>query len=216
MPLINPRPLADFMDRLRIVDFEWVTRENRQIDGQGSGQILEIETAPDLWMARMTLGPEYHESGRQVRALLNSLVPVGRFALVYDPIAQYPAYDPTGAILGASTVTLPAIGTNWDTISLAGFPAGYQLREGDKIELRYGTNPVRRQLLEVSEPRTANGSGVMSAFAVYPHVRPAVTTAAMVNLKKPALKMMRLAHRPGTSRAVIHDGMTIELIEKVV
>lgn len=216
MALINPRPLVDFMDKLRITDFDWSVRESRQIDGQGSGQILEAEIAPDLWTAKLTIGIDYHGGARQTRALQNSLVPVGRFALVYDPIARYPAYDPTGDILGAATVAITAIGINRDTLAFSGFPAGYQLRPGDKIELQYASDPVRRQIVEASEFGTANGAGAIAALAVYPHVRPAVTTAAVVNLKKPALKMMRMAHSAGTSRAVFHDGMSIEFIEKVV
>lgn len=216
MALSNPRPLVDFMDRLQITDFEWSVRESRQIDGQGSGQILEAEIAPDLWTAKLTVSIDYHDGARQTRALLNSLVPVGRFALIYDPIAKYPAYDPDGTILGANTVAITAVGADRDTLAFSGFPAGYQLRPGDKIELQYASDPLRRQIVEVSEFGTANGAGVMSALAVYQHVRPAVTTAAVVNLKKPALKMMRMAHSAGTSRAVFHDGMSIEFIEKVV
>ena len=204
------------MDRLRITEFEWATQENRQIDGQGSGQILEIETAPDLWTAKAVLGLDYLDGGRRTRALLNSLVPVGRFALVYDPIAKYPAYDPEGTILGSNVVSLAAIGANRDTITLSGLPVGYKLTEGDKIELRYGSAPERRQLLEVSEAATANGAGNIGAFTVYPHVRPAITTAATVNLKKPSIKMMRVSHSAGASRAMQHDGMSIEFIEKVV
>lgn len=216
MTLINPRPLADFMDRLRVTAFEWSPRESRQIDGQGSGQILQIEQAPDLWTAKITIALDYHGGARKTRALLNSLVPVGRFALVYDLIAQYPAYDPDGTILGGRTVTLASIGTNRDQIALAGLPAGYQMTEGDMVELQYGADPLRRQLVEVHEPAAADGAGVTGAFTVYPHIRPAVSTAAAVNLKQPALKMMRVAHSAGRSVAVIHDGMSIELVEKVV
>lgn len=216
MTLLNPRPLADFMDKLRITDFDWSVRESRQIDGQGSGQILQTDVAPDLWTAKLTIATDYYGGARQTRALLNSLVPVGRFALVYDPIARYPAYDLTGSILGARSVVITAIGTNRDTLAFSGFPADYQLWPGDKIELQYASDPMRRQIVEVSEFGTANGAGAMAALAVYPHVRPAVTTASVVNLKSPALKMMRVAHSAGTSRAVFHDGMSIEFIEKVV
>lgn len=215
MALSNPRILAAFMDRVSFSEFEWSIRETRQIDGQGSGQILQAETAPDLWVAKGTIALDYHDGARQTRAMLNSLVPVGRTVLVYDPIARFPSYDPDGSILGSNTITITEIGTNRDTLALAGAPGGYKVTPGDKIELRYGS-PTRRQLVEVSELRTANSSGVLAAFSVYPHVRPGVTTAAVVNLINPSLKMMRIAHSSGSSRSVFHDGMSIEFIEKVI
>jgi len=216
MTLSEPRALADFFDRLHIESFEWSVKENREIEGQGSGQILQSELAPDLWQATITIRPDYLLPSRQVRAMLNSLAPIGRTALIYDLLAAYPTYDPTGSIIGSSTVAITAIGANRDTLAFSGFPALYVLTPGDKIELQYGSSPVRRQLLEFSETKTANGFGVLSAISVYPNVRAAVTTAATVNLKKPSLKMLRISHNAGRSGAVIHDGMSISFIEKVV
>lgn len=216
MTLSNPRALAHFFDTLKITDFEWSVKENRSIEGQGSGQILQAELAPDLWQATITIAIAKWDDARKVRAMLNSLAPIGRTALIYDPMAAYPASDPTGAILGGATVKLDTIGSNRDTIKLDDLPDGYVLTPGDKIEFQYGSNPVRRQLVEASESATAAAGGLTPEFAIYPHLRAGVTTSATVNLKKPALQMMRLSHNAGRSVPLFHDGMSISFIEKVI
>lgn len=159
-------------------------QRNDEVEGVGSGQILTAELATPLWSVEINTTVNLFDTGRYIRAILNDLNRPGQKFDVYDPIAQYPRSDPTGSILGASTVQIDSVGLD-GTMTLKGLPAGYVLSPGDFMEINYGG---RRGFFEVSQPATANGGGVTTAFRMFPTISAGAPVNTAVNLIQPKIQ----------------------------
>lgn len=187
MSLTFPLSLAEFANKLGIQTAPLVLKDNRELSGMGSGQIIEADLAPSLWSADVSTRPWRAIDARRLEALANAIIrSMGSFYL-YDPRKAVPALDPGGAILGASAVKIASL-PDAKSISLKGLPAGYALSVGDELAFDYGT-PARRAFHEIAEDVTANGSGITAAFEVSPFIRPGAAVNLAVTLIKPAVKV---------------------------
>lgn len=99
------------------------------------------------------------------------------------PIAYPRGSWPTGSSWDG-TGTVGAVGATRNSISLSGFPEGYQVSVGDY--LRIG----ERDLHQVMEARTVTAAGNTSLFEVRPHIWPGVSAGAAVSVVRPHCIMM--------------------------
>lgn len=96
MALTYPLSLAQFADKLNIDKVTWRLKEQQQITGLGSGEILAADMAPARVEAQVDLNPMYHEDAAAVQALVEALDgSIGTFYL-HSPQKAYPAAYPNG------------------------------------------------------------------------------------------------------------------------
>lgn len=216
MALSDPRALADFADLLKIKSIVWDVLENQQVDGLGSGDVLVTDLASSLWLPKITIDWMYYAEARQIEAALNSLRGARQFYLC-DPIARFPASDPTGAILGDAEVVIHTIGDNNRSVSFSGLPAGYVLTPGDKWHTDFSTDPIRRGFIEMSEGGAADGTGVTHELDCFPAIWPGIDAGAAVTFTNPAVKAII---QPGSLTAATRQrsrasGITLTALQKL-
>ncbi|WP_065091643.1 hypothetical protein [Rhizobium leucaenae] len=218
MTVVYPYSLAAFADLLKIGSVVWDIQRNDELSGTGDGRLWQAELAPPLWTGTVTLVPLLNQAAKQIAARIRKLHGAQEALFLYDPLSQYPQADIGGAVLGASLVQVAAVGSNFDTLSLKGLPAGYVLTVGDKMQIAYGGSPTRYAFLEVSETIAANGTGTTPDFGVFPHVPTGVSANVAVTLKKPACKCVIVpgSANPGTAGGSNGGGVTSGLTFKVI
>lgn len=181
-------PLSDLMDKAFIKSGPFALLFRQEYSGTEGGDLLVKDRGPELWVADFTSTDLINSKARSLRARLNGLRGSLKTFYGYDPISPYPQADPSGSVLGASTVKINSIASGGPAVSLKGLPAGYVLTEGDMLAFDYGS-PTARALHEVSEAATANGSGITPQFEVAPNIRPGAAADIVVTLIKPAAEM---------------------------
>jgi hypothetical protein len=193
MTLSFPLSLASFADTIGISTVKWLLQDNRELSGLGSGQILQADLAPRLFVGDVGVREMYHVDASRIEAKLDAMVDAQGSFYLYDPRRRGPFLDPDGAILGAADGTINSL-PDARSMSLSGLPAAYKLVAGDYLHYDYG-DPARRAFHRIVEDITANGSGVTPAFTVAPYIRPGAATGLSVTLVKPAMKCII---RPGS------------------
>lgn len=215
--MTDPRSLAEFWDLLPVAaGTTWTEKRNDELGGTGGGDSIPIELATPLWSGEVVLDFSEWPEARRLAARVRSLEGSRQTFLMPNPIAEYPAADPDGSILGANAVTIAAIGSDNHSISFTGLPAGYQLGWGDLAEVVFSSNPVRHYVFELHGDVTADPDGLSQPVAVYPHVWPGVIEGAAVNFRRPAAKMLIVAGslREGVIRSGIVDGMSFSVLQR--
>lgn len=189
-----PLALASLADLLGIRSVTWTPRYQQEFSGLGSGEILTADLGPMLWDARIETAPMTIAAAEQMRARFELLDGATRSFLLFNPLMKYPQADPTGSILGASTVTITAIGADRNTVTLGGLPAGYDITIGDMFSVIHSTS--RYALIRFAETMSADGTGALGPIEVRPYLRSGITTTLEVTLKKPVAKVKLLPEPP--------------------
>lgn len=216
MALTYPLSLATFVDTLLC---ERVTCDLPELVEQSrtaGGEQLMADMGERLWTGRIDLGKMVRsEIGRP--EVLIQVVKQGMTFQCYDRRRMYPLLDPTGSILGASSVTILALGGDPREMSLAGLPVGYTLSAGDYLSFAYSSLSVTRQALHkvVDATVVANGSGQTALFEVVPPIRPGAAAAAAVTLKKPYAKAVMVAGSaaPSDGRSTLYKGLGFDWVQ---
>ena len=127
MTVTYPYSLNTFANKLRISSVIWSVQRSDEMSGTGDGRVWQIELAPPLWTADVTLMALRNDEAKQIAALIRKLHGAQEAFMLYDPVSQYPQADKKGLILGSSAVTIGAIAGSRRSLSLEGLPAGYVL-----------------------------------------------------------------------------------------
>lgn len=188
MPISYPLSLAQFLDLLSVSRVTMSPGEAVIQSTTRGGEVLRSDLGTRLWQGRVIVAPGTRAEMDQQVALAEALLEAGGSFMVARRSRIGPQADPTGTILGASSVTISAISSDRRDLTLAGLPAAYTLTRGDLLSFTYGTAPVRNALHRVLSTRTANGSGVMTQLAVTPLIRPGAAVGNPVTLVRPACK----------------------------
>lgn len=210
-----PMALVDFFDKVPIKTFKPDLTEAMEYSRSKGGEIFTADMGPRLWQMDIVVGARHYADMERVRARLNLLRSPGRSLLVHAMPIMAPQYDPTGAILGASAITLDAVAGNNREITLGGFPAGYVLQWGDCLSFTYGSNPIRYAMHQVADQKTADGAGVMANLEVTDFIRPGYALGAAVRLIKPIYKAIVVpgSSEAGTSGDMVTDGLKFSVIQ---
>lgn len=159
----------------------------QELSRQGDGTILAKNLRDPLWMAELTSVQMDLDAFNDAVALIEALDgSIGTF-YVWNAARAYPRLDPTGAILGAASVTIDALETSPFNLTLTGLPPLYDLSRGDMLSFDFGNDPVHRALHRIVTGGEADTSGDVD-LTVFPQLRIGVTTALPVTLKKAAME----------------------------
>lgn len=191
-----PVDLDDFFADIPIQTAVPDLGEALEVSETGGGELITADVGVRLWRMDVTLRPGSYREIEAIKAKLNMLRYAGRSLMVHSIPVLAPAYDPTGSILGASTVTVSAASSR--EISLSGLPVGYQLKAGEFLSFSYGSSPTRFAMHQLAEDATANGSGNMSLVEVVPHIRTGWVVGTNVRLINPQFKAIVM---PGSTVA---------------
>lgn len=183
MPYTSPFAKSVLSDILKVRSVTWDIHRNDEMSGTGDASSWQTELADPMWRATVELSTHYAKVTKEAVAILRSLNGAASSFYLVDPSSPYPAADPTGSILGSSSVTIGTIGSDRNSMSLSGLPGGYKLTAGDKGQILYSSS-AKNYFFEVSESVTGGAS-----FQVFPRIPLAITTGASVILKEPACKM---------------------------
>lgn len=218
MALSFPLSLAIFADTLLVQDASCDLPEQVQMSRTAGGEQLTADMAERLWTGRINLGPMVRSEVGRPEALIQVLKQ-GRTFHMFDKRRPYPLLDPTGSILGASSVTILALGGDARELSLAGLPVGYTLSAGDYLSFDYTDLSITRRALHkvVATSVVADGSGNTALFEVVPALRPGAVAGAAVTLKKPYCKAVMVAGSatPSTGRSTLYDGIGFDWVQSL-
>lgn len=207
------KTLAQFFDKLRILDFTLSPSQSLITSQTGGGDILTAEMGPRLWRGSITLAPASHESARVQAGLVAEMMNAGAKFEVIDKKNQFPLRDPTGSVNGTRT---PAIGggSSGKTFVITGAAPGYVLSPGDRFSFRIGG---KRYFNEVMTQTTANASGTFGALPVMLPIRGsgAAYADAVVNFKRPALiaQIVPGSVSPFRTNLTHSEGMSFEFVQ---
>lgn len=197
-------PTTDIMNILPVSDVSFLPQWQQEMSQQAGGKPGVADVGEELWLAKIGCAALTKEEAHRAEARINALRgAIGTF-YVHNPRAPYPLADLNGVLLGASTVTIYALGGDNKSLRFAGLPVGYVLTEGDFFAYDTGEPPdVRRCLHQLTGDAVADVNGRTALVSVIPHLRAGVATGITVNLKKPAAEMIIL---PGTLDAASFKG----------
>ena len=219
MALTFPLPLATFADTLLVAEATCFLPELVQQSRTAGGEQLTADMGERLWTGRITLGPMLRSEFGRPDVLISLLRQAGRPFLMYDRRRPNPLSDPAGTILGASSVTILALGADPRDMSLAGLPAGYTLSAGDYLSFAYTSLSVTRQALHkvVDATVVANGSGQTPLFEVHPAIRPGAAAGAAVSLRKPFCRAVMVAGSASeaTGRSTLYEGLGFDWVQSL-
>lgn len=201
MALEFPLATEQLADLLPIETAIWMPMWQQEQSGVGNGEVLTADLGPRLWEADVGLKPVNNLSVRALKSRIEALDGSAQRFYLYDPLNCYPTHDPGGVLLGASAVTILAIGDDSKSLSLQGLPVGYVLA-GDLLAIDYG-DPSRRALLRMVGGGTAGGDGKLALTEVRPHLRPGIVPGLPVTLVKPAAKVTIVAGSLAYERASV-------------
>jgi hypothetical protein len=206
--------LAQLADLLPIESVTWRDRRNDKMSGSGDSRYWQVEMADPLWEADIVAGLRDTSEIKALAARIRWLRGVQHEFWLFDPISMYPQMDPTGSIIGSNNVQVNSIGGDNASISLKGLTAGYQIKAGDKGQITYSS--TKNFFFEFSFDVTANGSGVTAVVAIYPNCPVGLAVNNVINLKKPACKMIIKpgTFDPGTAQNIMTQGMRFTAVER--
>jgi len=209
--------LANLANHLKIASVKWTIKRNDEVSGDGDGRIFAAELASPLWMAEVELADCEANQAKQIAARIRALHGPMNVFLLYDPVSRFPQEDSDGTILGASAVSISAVGSDRKAISLSGLPSGYKLTIGDKVQITDASDATKIGFFEFSDNGVANGLGTLSSIPVLPHLPAWVGVGDIVALKMPACRMIMIpeSHDPGTTDyRGITSGQSFKAIQK--
>lgn len=217
MPLAFPFALADFQDVIRFTQRGFYVKSPMNVSRTAGGTPLRSSIGEPVWRGSFQVMPTNDRSkAARIQALLSVLDRAGSSFLVYDPAKPYPAADPDGSILGASTPSLRALdASDARLISLKGLPANYVLTAGDYIGFTFTLDSVLRYSLhQVVSDETAEANGETALFEVSPFIQPGTAPDDPVTLIKPPMKAV-LDPDPnfGMARAIMSEAVSFEFFQ---
>ena len=218
MSISFPLNFVDFWDLFQVLDgtseFQIVERMAESEDG--GGNTIGARLGQSKIMCDVMIAPMYSDLAGRVTSMITVLIGRSGTLYAYDRLHPYPIKDPTGSIVGSSTVQVRTKGSDNRSLSLKGLPASYSLTAGDWMSVTYSSG--KKALLRVGEDVTANGSGITSEFEVYPFLSTGIAVDDNVDLKKPEGKfeIVRGSYRPGTleGRRLVGCGFSIRSVQK--
>lgn len=196
---MEPLTLAQFLDRLRVTAFHLDAPDEVTIARTARGEVITGRRGARLWAGQFTLAPGYHQTGREVRALLGQASSVGATVLLTDPAYRGVA---------AAGVTVQAVASNNRTVTLEGLPPGYRLAAGDYLSWVYSG---RYAFHQTTAAAVANSQGRLTV-ELTPHIRPGAV-GAVVELERPVFRAILTGRTTGRYVPVIAEAATFDFIQ---
>lgn len=197
---------------LPIASVKWSIQRNDELSGDGEGDVWQAELADPFWTGDVALDKGENDELKQCAAAIRDLEGAKQPFMLCDPTSEYPQADPSGAVLGASSVTIRAVNVNRRIAQLGGLPAGYKLTLGDKFQITQGS---MLRFHEISATTVADGAGQMDV-RIFPRLPLSLAIGAVITLVRPACPVIIQSgsHEPGTARNTITDGASFRALQK--
>lgn len=216
MPLTFPLSTAAFLELLPVASITMQLPETVELSRTGGGEVLTDDLGARLWQGKVELGKLLTREAEEAQTLIDLLRGAGRSFYAFDTRSPGPRLDLTGAILGAATPQIRALGGDARVLQLKGLPPGYQLVRGDRLSFDYGSNPVRTALHRIVDASVvANGAGQTGDFEVLPEIRAGAAVNAAVRLVRPQCKALVIpgSVEAGSRRAHLSEGLAFQFIQ---
>lgn len=217
MPAPTPLTLAQLADLIPIDTVNWDLQWFEELGGSSDGRIWSTDLSPPLWAASITVAPRTVQIAKELAARFRQLKGSKIPFMLFDPQSRYPKADPNGTLLGNRVVKVKAISTDRTRLSLENLPVGMRMNYGDKMQVKFGSNPQHSVMMECATQNQADELGDTILLDVNPYVYIGVEVGQTVILKQPACQMIL---RPGTlnvgvAQDLFVQGFEFEAIEKV-
>jgi len=175
--------LADFFDKLNILEYDIYLTDNGISSQTKSGQILRAVSGPRLWTGNIVCQTyKSYAEGRELEALCQHVQAVGNHFLVRDKKASYPASRVAGDVLSGVTITSPTAGFS---ATLTGLPAYFVLTGGDYFSYSVGGIHYMHRIALTA---TASAGGTVTVTLVNPLITGSLpANGAAITLVKPKL-----------------------------
>lgn len=186
MALAATLSVADFYDRFRVQDVQFVQSFQQQRSATGGGETRYADRATALWKAEITTEPLRNADSEGIMALINSRGGGLKTVLLYNSRLPYPASDPKGAVIGS---VVPKLGVITDRLHVAftGFPNGYVMPLASFFSILFDSG--RYYLGQFAEARTANPiTGTIGATEIWPPLPASISGTPNVTIVKPPAK----------------------------
>ena len=180
MAVTYPLPLADLSDVLRAKTCVVRLERFDEYSGSGDGRFWSASMAKPLWAAEIVLADRSAALARRLEAKINALRGSTGTFLFADP-----SYPGPAAGNAAGGVTVSAIATDRDALSLAGLPANFQITAGDRLSISHSSG--KRYYGEFVEDVQAGSQGNISSISVSPDLPFGVAAGQAVKLAKPEM-----------------------------
>ncbi len=216
MPMSFPLSTAQFLELMPVSSITLHLPETVELSRTGGGEVLTDDLGARLWQGKVELGKLLTREAEEAQTLIDMLRGAGRSFYAFDTRSPGPRLDLTGAILGAATPQIRALGADPRVMQLKGLPPGYQLVRGDRLSFEYASNPVRSALHRVVDASVvANGSGETGDFEVTPEIRAGAAVDANVRLVRAQCKAVLIpgSVEAGSRRAHLSDGISFQFIQ---
>lgn len=216
MPVTFPLSTADFLELLPVASITMHLPEIVEISRTGGGEVLTEDLGPRLWQGTVELGKLLTREAEEAQTMIDLLRGAGRSFFAFDTRSPGPRLDLTGAILGAATPQIRALGSDARVMQLKGLPPGYQLVRGDRLSFDYSSNPTRTALHRIVDASVvANGAGETGDFEVMPEIRAGAAVDATVRLVRPQCKVVLVpgSVEAGSRRSHLSEGMSFQFIQ---
>ena len=207
-------PLAvEFFAGLPVAECTMDLPSVMQVSRTRGGSITTAKLSERLWTAQVTLAQMRHRVAGGVEAQLSALAEPARSLLIHALPYLGPAYDPGAVLLSGASPALHTISGDLREIRISGLPIGFEMTAGDFLSFAYGSSPVRYAFHRVVVGATADAAGLTPLIEVTPALSPGATTSAAVVLDRPFFRAILMPGKPGRSRRVFTDGVTLDLIQ---
>lgn len=166
----------------------WTTRfelmRRQEQSRQAGGMTLVKDLGDPLWMGAWQSRVLWPNELDQWKATLQALEEGGKQFKGRPLSRSYPILYPngswpTGGSFDGISAELAVIGTNNNVISIESLPDDYVFSVGDYLTID------DKNLHQVAETATANGSGATPQFQVQPHMWPGTVAGDSVRVKEP-------------------------------
>ncbi|RMD93361.1 MAG: hypothetical protein D6811_05145, partial [Alphaproteobacteria bacterium] len=205
--------LADWFDQLRVTRVTWSLPASGDVVEVQGGTVQIVTRTTRQWEAELQFSVAAVEDARATEALLD-IVGAPDTAVEVKPAPwSAPAYDPTGSLITGYSPTVSAIGTDGQSITLSGMPAGYVLAPGDFIGVSDAdvTGDRMNRLYRCRSTATADGTGTIGPITVSPLIDTMVEVGQPVTIKNPVMIGMALPSslQRGSARKSSVEGATL-------
>lgn len=185
--------LADFPGWSADFDLAYRQETSRQANGVTRMKDLGAPLWSGAWSTRELFPNELDRWRAKLKLLEGGLRPF----YARPSSRRFPIAHPHGSWPGGSAWngkgTIGGVWASRNSISLAGFPAGFKVSIGDYIQIG------ERDLHQVMEDRTVTVAGNTSQMQIRPYLWPSVAVGAVISVISPACLMTILPGSISTS-----------------
>ncbi len=189
----------------------WI-EARQEYSGVADGTVIAKDLGPALWHLDFISRPVSRATRKLLEAMFDALHGSVFSFYAWNPKAQYPAADQSGALVAASAVKLNSVNADGYHLSLKGLPATYTITAGDLIAADHTGS--KRGLYRALATVTAS-AGTTAEFEIWPAIRSGAAVNDVVTLGRAAAEMIIVPGTKPTWREAgrLHDAVSFQAVQ---